>query len=155
MKVVIQTQVSENYGDADNAYWKFKGGNTFVVPNLTIEQCRKAIEVGIPTLRSLIEYKNPMSEEYVVDVNVMEDNDKVCEPWDTVTELFWENGRWVARQVVLNDEYGYMNKAIAKREVYYEMLMGGKEENTKVTYTLRDGREMSHEEACEYCNQQG
>ena len=154
MKVVIQTQVSENYGTAEDAYWKFKSGNTFVVPNLTPEQCRKAIETGIPTLRALIEYKNPMMEEYVIDVNVLEDDAKVCEPWDSPTQLFWEKGRWVARQETLNDEYGYMHKIVAKRTICYDMLMGGGEENTTILYTLRDGRTMNHKEINDFLNSQ-
>ena len=41
MKLVIQTQYKENYGAHDwngegecPQYWKFKGGETYVVPNV-------------------------------------------------------------------------------------------------------------------------
>jgi len=32
-KLLIQTQVYENYGDADKPYWKAKGGGDYVVKN--------------------------------------------------------------------------------------------------------------------------
>lgn len=150
MKVVITTQVRENYGTPDDAYWKFKGGSTFVVPNLTPLQTLKVTNYGIPTLKALIESKNPMCEEYVVDFFVVEDSMVECEPWDTPTRLFWEEGRWVARTETLNEEYGYMRKEVAKKVEFYEMGMGGERRNATVTYTLRDGREMGYEEVCEY-----
>lgn len=152
MKVVIRTQVRENYGTAEAPYWKCKGGNTFVVPNLTPAQASKVKEKGIPTLKALIGASTPMFEEYVIGFDVVEDSATVCEPWETVTMLSWENGRWVAREETLNEEYGYMHKDIAKRSVYYEMAMGGVQENTKVMYTLRDGREMSYQETMNFLN---
>ena len=54
MKLLIYTQVEENYGAHDWSgkgecpqYWKFKGGETFVVRDLTNEQLEKINNVGI------------------------------------------------------------------------------------------------------------
>jgi len=70
MKLAIHTQYKENYGAHDwdgqgecPQYWKFKGGETFVMaiedPNLRPEK--------IDDLRELIEYASDYSEEYVLD----------------------------------------------------------------------------------------
>jgi hypothetical protein len=87
MKIVIQTQVRENYGDANNPYWKFKGGDTYVVPNLTSAQAAKVMEVGIPTLTALIESQNEGFEEYILGFNVVEDNAVTNDPWETPFSL--------------------------------------------------------------------
>ena len=118
MKVVIQTQVRENYGDADKPYWKFKGGNVYVVPNLTVSQAARVKEDGIPTLTALIETRNSGFEEYILGFNIVEDNAVTGEPWETPTNLFWE----------------------------YDMLMGGDRENYTAKYLMRDGREFTYAE---------
>lgn len=146
MKLVIQTQVRENYGDAASPYWKFKGGETFVVPNLTPAQAARVQEDGIPTLRALIETSSDMFEEYIIGHNVVEDAAVVCEEWETPFELFWEQGRWVARRTVKNDEYGYMRQEIAAKTEQYIMHMGGERAEYSVMYTLRDGRCLNNED---------
>ena len=57
MKLVIQTQYKENYGAHDwdgqgecPQYWKFKGGDTFVVQGVDNKDL-------VPTLRGLIDEK--------------------------------------------------------------------------------------------------
>ena len=62
MKLVIQTQFKENYGAHDwdgegecPQYWKFKGGETYVFPNLIPNDVTRIRESGIPTLGNLIE----------------------------------------------------------------------------------------------------
>lgn len=149
MKLVITTQYQENYGAHDwdgkgscPQYWKMKGGSTYVVENLTPAQCRKAIESGCPTLRGLIEYADEGSREDVVDVSIMDDDEKVCEDWDTVTKMSFEGGKWVARKTIVNDEYGYLNRKIAVMSSSWDMLKKSGRENYKVVYTLRDGREV-------------
>ena len=147
MKLVIQTQVRENYGDSDKPYWKFKGGSTYVVPNLTPAQAARVQEDGIPTLRSLIESRNPMFEEYILGFNIVEDAAVVCEPWETPFELFWEQNRWVARRTVKNDEYGYMRRGVAAKTEQYTMHHGGERADYSVMYTLVDGRVLNNDDA--------
>lgn len=139
MKIVITTQFRENYGDSDKPYWKFKGGDTYVVPNLSVEQTLKVKDNGIPTLKALIETRNEGFEEYVVDWSILDDDAVVCEPWETPFNLFWESGRWVARRTVENGEYGYMRNEVASKTEGYDMLMGGDRENYVATYTMRNG----------------
>ena len=120
-----------------------------MVPNLTPAQAARVQEEGIPTLTALIESRSEGFEEYILGFSVAEDSDAVCEPWETPFELFWEQGRWVARRTVKNDEYGYMRREIAAKSEQYDMAMGGDRTNYQVTYTLRDGRVLS--QGWDYC----
>jgi hypothetical protein len=153
MKIVIQTQVKENYGAHDwdgkgecPQYWKFKGGNTYVIPNLSVEQTLRIKEVGVPTLIALIEDCNDSYEEYVQNWATLDDDIVVCEPWETPFELFWEEGRWVARRTEENGEYSYMRSDIASKTEQYDMLMGGGRENYIATYTMRTGEVLTSQE---------
>ena len=147
MKIVIQTQIRENYGDADKPYWKCKGGNTYLVLGLTPGQIEAVTERGIPTLTKLIESFNPMYEEYVLGYNVVEDDAVVCDPWESPFCLAWEGGRWLARRTIVNDEYGYMRQEIEAKTEQYDMLMGGERANYQATYLLRgSSRELTYQE---------
>ena len=146
MKIVIQTQVKENYGahnwDGEGEcpqYWKFKGGSTYVVPNLTPEQATRVREVGLPTLTALIEERSDSYEEYILDWSVRDDDAEVCEPWETPFELSWEQGCWVARRVIHNGEYGYMRQDIGSKTEQYIMLQGGGRDRYTVVYRDRNG----------------
>ena len=150
MKIVIQTQVRENYGSADEAYWKFKGGNTFVVPNLTPAQAMQVKEDGIPTLTALINTFNPMFEEYVVDYAIVDNDAVVCEPWETPFELHWKGGRWIANRTVENGEYGYMRQEVERKTEEYDMEMGGGRANYRVVYTMRNGDMVTGEQVSQY-----
>ena len=152
MKIVITTQVRENYGDATNPYWKFKGGDTYVVPNLSVAQTLQVKERGIPTLKALIETRNEGFEEYVVDWSILDDDATVCEPWETPFNLYWEQGRWVARRTVDNGEYGYMRNEVASKTEGYDMLMGGDRENYVATYTMRNGDVVDSKDVETYLN---
>ena len=90
MKLVINTQYRENYGSHDwdgkgecPQYWKFKGGSTYVVPNILGES-----PDILKRVRPLIEYGNYGSEEYILDYSIVENNAKVCESWESVTQIF-------------------------------------------------------------------
>lgn len=152
MKIAITTQIRENYGTADKPHWKYKGGDTYVVPNLTVEQTLKIKDKGIPTLTSLIEYRNTMSEEYVIDWNILDDDAVVCEPWDAPYNLCYEQGHWVAKRTQLNDEYGYMRDEIASKTEQYVMLVAGERKNYSAVYTMRNGDVVRAEQLYEYVN---
>jgi hypothetical protein len=155
MKLVIQTQVRENYGAHDwdgkgecPQHWKCKGGDTYVVPNLTVTQVLKIKDTGIPTLKSLVETSNESFQEYVIDWSIMDDDATVCEEWETPFELFYEQGRWVARRTVMNDAYGYMRQEVAFKTEQYDMQTGGERANYDVSYTFRDGRVLGYNDTC-------
>ena len=150
MKVVITTQVRENYGSVAQPHWKFKGGDTYVVPNLSVEQTLKVKDHGIPTLKALIETRNEGFEEYVIDWSILDDDAVVCDPWETPFNLYWEAGFWVARRTIENGEYGYMRAEIASKTEQYDMLMGGERENYSAVYTMRNGDVVSSTEIGAY-----
>lgn len=142
MKLVIQTQIRENYA-AHNGFngeyrWKCKGGDTYVVPNLTDKQAKIIEDRGIPTLTALIEQRGNSYEEYILDISVVEDHETVCEYWKTAYELYWEQGRWVARRTV-NNTNGLMRNEIASRIEQYDMMMGGERKNYSASYIMKDG----------------
>jgi hypothetical protein len=137
MKIVINTQIRENYGSALTPYWKFKGGDVYVVPNLTTAQVLKVKESGIPTLTALIETRNAGFEEYVVDWYIADDGDKACQEWETPFELCYTGGKWIASRVIDND--GYMRREIVSKTEQYDMFPGGERNNYSTVFMMRNG----------------
>jgi len=152
-KLVIQTQYRENYSAHNEDYvsgvsadhWKFKGGSTYVVENLTPAQAMKIGVHGIPTLTDMIAYSNPASEEYILDYEVVEDdNAPVCEEWETpyVLEYDTDIKRWRATKFTFNGDMGYMkNDIISKTESWLVVAEegGSGREDYKALYTMSDG----------------
>tara|TARA_B110000444_G_scaffold103372_1_gene97614 strand:+ start:7379 stop:7891 length:513 start_codon:yes stop_codon:yes gene_type:complete len=107
--LVIQTQHRENYG-AHNwsgngecpQHWKFKGGSTYFVTDLTTAQITKIAQKGIPTLSLLIESRSEGFEEYILDWEFRDlgkngdGKGPICEPWETPVQFFYEDG-WKCR----------------------------------------------------------
>ena len=93
-KLVINTQHKENYGAHDwdgkgecPQYWKFKGGNTYVVRDLSTASINKISQNGIPGLTALIESSDDYFQEYILDWEIVEDDAQECPEWDSVIEL--------------------------------------------------------------------
>lgn len=155
MKISIQTQICENYGAHDwdgkgecPQHWKFKGGENYVVLNLTVEQVMRIKDKGIPTLKSLIEVNNSMFQEYVTDWAILDDDVVTCESWESPIVLSYEEGRWVARQTQEND--GMFRDPIVRKHTFYVMNTGGEHSNFKTTWELSDGRMMSEQEVMSF-----
>ena len=70
-KLLIQTQVYENYGDANKPYWKAKGGEDYVVKNF--QDFNRVTEVVL-SLRDQIESDTDYFRESIICWNVVEDN---------------------------------------------------------------------------------
>jgi hypothetical protein len=145
MKLVINTQFRENYGDETNPRWKYKGGETYVVRDITTEQRERILREGIPTLRALIEYSNSMSEEYVRDYDVVVDSARECEPWESVTVCTYTEDAWHASVETLNGEYGYLRSDISRKLAVYTMLPGGERGDYTVEYYDKAGARMDVE----------
>lgn len=142
MKLVIQTQYCENYGDEDQPHWKFKGGSTYIVQDITPKQAQRIASEGIPTLTQLIEYSNPVTREYILDYSVREDSFEACEPWETPVVCRYAEGQWYASEEVLNGEYGYLRGDIGRKLSVWTMLPEGKREDYAVEYYDRNGKVM-------------
>ena len=119
-KLVIQTQYRENYGAHDwdgkgecPQYWKFKGGSTYVVPNF--KDFSNVADV-VSTLTDLITYKNEGSEEYILDWEIVNQNKKVCEDWETPVQISQVDDKFVALRISDNrGEYGWMRSEIFEK----------------------------------------
>ena len=155
MKLVIQTQICENYGAhnwdgegecPDN--WKFKGGNTYVVDNITPSQKARLEREGIPTLSALIEENNDYCREYILGAQVVGDAEMEGEPWEIPFRLSYVGGRWVARRVIDNlGEYGgYCRREIKTKIESYIMAEGGRREDFAARYVLVNGAVATNED---------
>jgi len=136
MKLVITTQYLENYADSDSApYWKAKGGEVYVVRDLTWEQVERIEAKGIPTLASLIEYSNECSREYILNTAIVENDGYECESWESVVELSYDHRCWTASRITHRDECwvndisykieGWWLRPDGEREDYYCGYYGG------------------------------
>ena len=74
-KLMITTQVLENYGSEEQPFWKAKGGSDYVVRNFTDFNRVNAV---VAQLRADIEIDNPFCQEYIVSWSV-EDDDYLTE----------------------------------------------------------------------------
>ena len=70
-KLLITTQVYENYGSAEKPHWKAKGGEDYVVPNFT--DFNTVTEVVL-SLRDQIESDTDYFRESIICWNVVEDS---------------------------------------------------------------------------------
>ncbi len=157
MKLVIQTQIKENYGAHDwdgqgecPQYWKFKGGNTYVVEGLTGKQINKIAQHGNTTLDGLNTSAKVTWEEYILDWEVAEDAATVCEAWESPIVMSYVDGAWRASKITENGEYGYMRKEIVSQTRSWTMLAGGAEENHVVEYVMEDGKTVGYDELSNY-----
>jgi hypothetical protein len=155
MKLVIDTQYCENYGahtwDGKGECpqrWKFKGGSTYVVDNVTPAQKERIEREGIPNITSLIEYSSEGSKEYILGYRVVEDTAPEGEPWDTPFRLVYTEGKWVARREIDNaGEYGgAMRSEIKTKFESYVMLPQGERTSYIAEYELKDGQFAKSEE---------
>lgn len=150
MKLVIRTQIRENYGEADSPYWKPKGGEIYVVSGLTQRQIRRILAEGIPTLTKLITKMDAYFEEYVVNFDVVHDNNPTGYPWDAPYELAYVDGAWRARREVINDEYGYMRREVERKIEEYVMLPGGERDQYTVRYVMTNGDRVTGADLAQY-----
>ena len=148
MKLVIDTQICENYA-AHNGFtgdyrWKFKGGNTFVVDNITEAQQERIERDGIPTLSSLLEENNDYYREYVISYSVVNDDASEGDEWDTPFRLSYVDGLWVANRAVDNTgEYAYMRQEIKTKLESYVLM---ERRDFTVKYELKNGKTVNGDE---------
>lgn len=103
MKLVIICQ----YQESKTNRWACKGGETFVIDNLTDAQVTKINQGGIPNLKNLLEWGMDVpledirtdffSRQYVKTVQVVADDDNsLIEDWDSPWNLIYHNDEWCA-----------------------------------------------------------
>lgn len=146
MKLVIDTQIAENYA-AHNGFtgkfnWKFKCGNTYVVDDISEAQQERIEREGIPTLKSLIEEMNDSWQEYIISYSIVSDDASEGEPWETPFRLVWSDGQWIARREISNvGEYGGAFRCEIKTKFEsYVMAPQGERTNYVAEYELINGK---------------
>ena len=156
-KLVITTQVKENYGAHDwdgkgacPQYWKFKGGNTYVVENLTSEHINRIIRDGIPTLSALIESRSEAWQEYILGWDIAEDSETPWDEWENPTEFYWGGDRWLARCVSENDEYGHMRQGIVRKLEQWIPLEAGDRSDYSARFDMVDGVNIAYAELADW-----
>lgn len=70
-KLLIQTQVYENYGSADQPYWKAKGGSEYVIKNF--KKFNEATQV-VMAVRGQVECDNEGFREHIIGWEVVSDD---------------------------------------------------------------------------------
>jgi hypothetical protein len=152
-KLVINTQHKENYGAHDwdgegecPQYWKFKGGNTYVVRDLTAAHINKISEQGIPGLTALIESSDHYFEEYILDWEIVEDSAPECAEWDSAIEFQWNIDRWCCVRVSENGEYGHMRQGIVRQLEQWIPLEGGERSDYSARFDMADGANIAYSE---------
>lgn len=78
MLFYITTQYKENYGTADEPYWKFKGSDDYLIEvpgfNYQSDMAFKKAMMLIDEMRTKIEYASEYAEEYIVDWSFVQDS---------------------------------------------------------------------------------
>jgi hypothetical protein len=149
MKVVINTQYRENYGEPGSPHWKFKGGSVYVIPNTAVISREEREE-----LRNLVEYSNEMSEEYISSTHIVGDDEVVCDEWEAPIVLVkGENGRWTASVVRVND--GQFREEIATKTETWTMLPESGREDYTAIYTMVEGKILNEEGLIQFYNLKG
>ena len=173
--LVIQTQYRENYAahnenyehGVDEAYWKFKGGSTYFVTDLTTKQINDIAQHGIPTLTKLIEYSNPASEEYILDWEIRDlgkngdGKGPICEPWETPVEFYYHKDEnladtgWRCRTHHTPDpEYTHWNRAIIGKAEQWTPLAEGDRKDYACQYKTKNGWfDADHPQLKQECNE--
>jgi len=138
MILAIETQYHENYGDEENPYWKAKGGSTYLVSG---DVNHKDV---INELTTLINFKGPMTEEYVIAVHLEEDGycsdfekSQKEEPYLSMDGVYYdtrvtrrEDGTYLATEQFKGPRGEYSK--------IWNMAPGGEQENYSYTEVLNN-----------------
>lgn len=162
MKLVISTQHKENYGAHDwdgkgecPQYWKYKGGQTYVVDGVTVEQAmsREFHDMIV----AHIEYSSDCWQEYVLGSDLVDDIDfdinNFCSPWEAPVYLRLEGDKLLANKTNENGEYGYMRKEIVRSYERWTQGLCGDREDYHCSYEFTNGVVMTSEVAHAYIQQ--
>ena len=153
-KLVITTQYMENYGCAKDPYMKFKGGNTYELPNcgdLNENEIATIVAQVRPYITTTLIESNGGCEEYIVDFKVVNHSTKTVEDWETVTEFNLIGGSVNFMKVTDNREDGWMKKEILERtETWTGNMSDTKRANYKSEYLMEDGDIVNQQELGEW-----
>jgi len=102
MKLIIDTQHKENYGahawDGKGEcpqYWKFKGGSTYVVENVSVSSAMSVKDI-VREIRPLIESNSEGFQEYILDWGLYDNDEVTWDKWEAPWFLKKEDDNWKA-----------------------------------------------------------
>ena len=102
MKLIIDTQHRENYGahawDGKGEcpqYWKFKGGSTYVVENVSVSSAMSVKDI-VREIETLIESNDEGFQEYILDWGLFDNDEVTWDKWEAPWFLKKENDNWKA-----------------------------------------------------------
>jgi len=156
MKIVIQTQYCENYawnedgtlGTGSDAYWKFKGGSTYIVEDVTAEQAQSSSFWD--ELEALVTYYDDASKEYVLDMSVIDDADFKLEDhiqeWETPTYIIQAEYGFIAQKRTMNSEFGYMRSEIKSKFESWTMFPSQERKDYSCSFTMNNDLILSYDE---------
>jgi len=96
MKLMIYTQVHENYGSEDQPHWKAKGGDDYFVPVsmdalLASENKAEFLKELVDAARAVIEHDGSGYQEYIIDWSLEDDSFRT--EYEQ-SQLEWETTCW-------------------------------------------------------------
>ena len=131
VKLVLNTQYMENYGDR----WKAKGGSTYVVTDKSLLSSPESLD----EIRGHISHSDEFSSEVVRGEELVSADATVCEDWETLNEVYRaEDGTYRVKSVTDNRDHGSMRHQIAFKTV--DKPLGGERGDFSVEYELTNGR---------------
>jgi len=157
MRIVVQTQHCENYGAHDwdgkgecPQYWKFKGGNTYILQGVSVEQ---ALGGQIwEDLSAAIASKSEYFEEYIISMDLVDDVDfnesNYVESWDAPIYLdITKSGVFRARRVQENDMM--FRSEIKRKHETWDQVEGDRAEYESAL-EFANGLILPYKDACDY-----
>lgn len=151
--LIIETQYCENYAahnegyehGVDETYWKFKGGTTHFVTDISVSDEERIEREGIPTLTSLLEYEHATSKEYVIGYHFRDlgkdgdGGDPITPAWETPVEMSYDGDHWIARTHRVFDDEDAIAKPIIARSESWTMAPKGVRKDYVRSYKTPQG----------------
>jgi hypothetical protein len=159
MKIVVQTQFMENYawnedgsiGTGADAYWKPKGGNTYIV-DATVDQAQTP--AFWENLEAHINYSNDMTQEYILAMEVIDECDfkleDHMEKWETPIILAVQGDGFVATKTTENGEFGYMKPEIKTKIESWTVLLENEMADYTSQFVMEDNTVIPYEQLGSY-----
>ena len=140
MKLLIETEYRENYGDEEKSYWKSKFGSSYVFNNIELDNGKV---VGIEEMIAMVEIRNPMAYETVCDWVVLSDNDPLqLESYELPSVIYYTkvDSVWKGYKVcdtrVSRDSC--LREGIVLMEEFWDVKPDGSRENYTQKFTMDD-----------------
>lgn len=154
-KILIQTQYQENYGTPNDPYWKFKGGEDYLV---YANDGEETVDV-VNFLKPFLSVSTEMQKEYILgfeDITVDNPVANHINEWDTITEVYPggnSDGSVKAIRNIDNRNDGWMRKEILEKTEAWTMLEGQERKNYSATYLMEDGDILTEQELIKFFQQ--